>query len=476
VEGPDTLVATAAYQPEPMAAAAARRFVRDTLQSWVVTGAGADGTGPVDDAVLLTSELVTNAVVHAGTPVQVTCRLADGTVEVVVRDDRPTSLVPEPPDAGYGSGERTSGRGLLLPSALASAWGVTYGRAGKAVWFRIGLDGPGTAADDGAGGPAGGDPAALATAFRRALAAPAAQPAAGVEGCRAPAGPGYRELLQQTAEAARAAVSADAACVLLADEDGELRVRAAAGGFPRAGSPPVTTIPFVVDGRVTGLLAAVRVRPESFRDAETARLQELADRAGPALERARLSDLDRARRERLSALAVAGDLLAGHLSPDKVMALAGEAVVPRLSVWCAVLLPGADGVLHPAHTRHRDESRAPALTWLLERVCAGGAAPAPPPARPGAGHRAAWRWALAGEAGDGTAAAPGTAAPPGTAALTADVACCFPFPLPRGSVGVLAAGCREGERLPREAAALIADLACRLGLALGSAAPPGHAG
>ena len=78
MEGRDALVATAAYQPEPTAAAAARRFVRDTLQSWLVSDAAADGHGLVDDAVLLTSELVTNAVVHAGTAVEVTCRLQDG--------------------------------------------------------------------------------------------------------------------------------------------------------------------------------------------------------------------------------------------------------------------------------------------------------------------------------------------------------------------------------------------------------------
>ena len=68
----------------PEAAAAARRFVRDTLATWPLSGP--DATDLVDDAVLLTSELVTNAVVHAGTPVQVTCRLADSAVEVVVLD------------------------------------------------------------------------------------------------------------------------------------------------------------------------------------------------------------------------------------------------------------------------------------------------------------------------------------------------------------------------------------------------------
>jgi anti-sigma regulatory factor (Ser/Thr protein kinase) len=138
VEGLDGLVATAAYQPEPTAAAAARRFVRDTLQTWLIGGATIADDGLIDDAVLLTSELVTNAVVHAGTPVEVTCKLASGGVEVVVSDEHPARLVPEPPENEHIPAERTSGRGLLLPAALASAWGVTYGQSAKAVWFRIG--------------------------------------------------------------------------------------------------------------------------------------------------------------------------------------------------------------------------------------------------------------------------------------------------------------------------------------------------
>ena len=157
MEGLDGLVATAAYQPEPTAAAAARRFVRDTLQTWFISGAATVGHGLVDDAVLLTSELVTNAVVHAGTPVEVTCKLTGGGVEVVVSDGHPARLVPEPPENEHIPAERTSGRGLLLPAALASAWGVTYGQAAKAVWFRIGQARirPGA----GAGRRAGGWPA-----------------------------------------------------------------------------------------------------------------------------------------------------------------------------------------------------------------------------------------------------------------------------------------------------------------------------
>jgi len=109
----------------------------------------------VDDAVLLTSELVTNAVLHAGTPVQVTCRLlADASiggvsrdldgwaVEIAVLDRRPALLRTDVPRSAAEAAERVNGRGLLLPAELASAWGVTYARAAKAVWFRMALPEP----------------------------------------------------------------------------------------------------------------------------------------------------------------------------------------------------------------------------------------------------------------------------------------------------------------------------------------------
>ena len=92
MKGRRDLAASAAYEPEPAAAAAARRFVRETLRSWQL----ADRSSRlVDDAVLLTSELVTNAIVHAGTPLQVSCRLEDGEVEVTVQDRHPARTLRE---------------------------------------------------------------------------------------------------------------------------------------------------------------------------------------------------------------------------------------------------------------------------------------------------------------------------------------------------------------------------------------------
>jgi anti-sigma regulatory factor (Ser/Thr protein kinase) len=500
VHGPDALVATAAYQPEPTAAAAARRFVRDTLQTWLIAEAAADGHGLVDDAVLLTSELVTNAVVHAGTPVEVTCKLTDGGVEVVVSDGHPARLVPEPPENEHIPAERTSGRGLLLPAALASAWGVTYGRAAKAVWFRIGH--PGSGAEPGAGGGdraeglrvvrdtsahAGTDSAldgsaTLVAALRQAAVtakpADAGDPPGrnGFHRWPVPSlgDPGYGELLASTVESARAAVGADAAYALMADEDGDLRLRAAAGDFPSqaptaamraavGAAPSVVTVPFVVDGRVTGLLSVAAATPEAFRDDEAARLQQLADRCGPSLERARLSELERVRRGRIGALAQARGLLAGRLDSEEVMALAGQAAVPRLVPWCAVLLPGLPGEglpgtglgLRTAYARHVDETRSAALSWMLDRACerVTDSEAELCVTRPGP----AWRWSLA---------VPVPAqAPSGAGELAADTAWCFPL-TSDVSAGMFAVGHRRDERLPREVVELTADLACRVGVAL----------
>ena len=190
-------------------------------------------------------------------------------------------------------------------------------------------------------------------------------------------------------------------------------------------------------------------------------MQHLADRWGPTLERARLSELERIRRGRISALAQARGLLAGRVNTDDVLALAGETAVPRLVPWCAVLLPAEGMGLRVVYARHMDEERSPALAWLLNRV-AEKAAGAEPPQRPvGPGRPSPmWRWPLA---------VPGLAeAPIGADALATETAWCFPLDTGNGA-GVLAVGHRREERLPRELAELATDLACRIGLALDNA-------
>ncbi|MGH8867331.1 MAG: SpoIIE family protein phosphatase [Actinomycetes bacterium] len=114
--------------PEGTSVGAARRLVRRALAGW-------GQTDLVDTAVLLTSELVTNAVVHAGTEVEIGCAVRDAAVEVEVLDRYPARAMPllpvaPPPDA-------EGGRGLALAAALASSWGVEYTSTHKRVWFRL---------------------------------------------------------------------------------------------------------------------------------------------------------------------------------------------------------------------------------------------------------------------------------------------------------------------------------------------------
>ena len=110
--------------PVPASVGLARSLVRDSL-------AGVDGAAR-DVALLLTSELVTNAILHARTPVQLGV-LVDGDRALVCVADR----LPESPALSprAHSHDRPGGRGLALVEDLADTWGTTTYTGGKTVWF-----------------------------------------------------------------------------------------------------------------------------------------------------------------------------------------------------------------------------------------------------------------------------------------------------------------------------------------------------
>jgi serine phosphatase RsbU (regulator of sigma subunit)/anti-sigma regulatory factor (Ser/Thr protein kinase) len=483
MDRPQDLSAQAAFEPEPTAVSDARLFVRDTLISW-----GLPGTDElVADAVLLASELVTNAIVHAGTAVQLTCRLDGPNVEISVLDRHPARVIPDPPGAAAEI-DRPRGRGLVLPAALSSSWGVTYAPAAKVIWFRLGP------------GPPGNGPASPGPALADALAAAghpapvAARPVAGQNGADLFT-LGYDELLGRAVALAREAVAADAAYALIADEDGELRMRAADGrGVPQprvgevaasAAGPAaddsgmatfldlynrfaergadlgqiqneplgsLLTVPFQAEGRVTGMLAVAAAEPDRFAEADLARVQQVADQVALPLERARLTEHDRIRRARLSFLAEASDLLAGTLDQQKTIALAAQLVVPRLAAWCAALVPDEDGELRPAYVWHADESRVDELSALLTSRR--------PPQVPPADGAAPW-----------SLTEPPSAESPGAPAcgLASDPAWCFPLVARDRRLGILVIGRPREGVLARESVELAADLTRRVALALDNA-------
>ncbi len=480
MNGHEDCVAAAAFEPEPTAAAAARRFVRETLNSWQLSGRD----DLVADAVLLTSELVTNALVHAGTSIQLTCRLDAAAVEVSVLDRHPARMIPDPP-SGSAEADRPGGRGLLLPGALSSSWGVTYAPTAKVVWFRLRL---GARPDRAPAAPPAGEALTAAGRPNDFAAGEGYSPAGMRRGAGRLQG-GYYELLGHAVELASAEVAADAVYALVADEDGELRIRAAAehgairaapaaagtktdladlGTFltscsqlagqgadlaqaQRSSGRSLMTVPILAEGRVTGMLAVVAAVPGRFTDVDLARVQHIADQVAVPLERAGLSEHERARRGRLSFVAEASDLLAGTLDEDRTIALVAQLAVPRLATWCAVLLPDESGELKLAYAWHADESRADALTTLLNHS-------APPQILPGDG---AQPWSLAGTRPELRTAM--------TAELVSDPAWCFPLRARDRSPGVFVIGQPRGGAMARDALDLAEDLSRRAALALDNA-------
>jgi anti-sigma regulatory factor (Ser/Thr protein kinase) len=82
--------------------------------------------------LLLTSELVTNAVVHAGTQARLHLQGVAGGVRVEVSDG--SSELPVPRN---GRADDVGGWGLVLLERLATAWGAERRDSGKTVWFEV---------------------------------------------------------------------------------------------------------------------------------------------------------------------------------------------------------------------------------------------------------------------------------------------------------------------------------------------------
>lgn len=128
VEAVEQLLAEACqrFDQDPQSARAARRFVSQAL-----TEAADDDL--IDSVTLLVSELVTNAVLHAGSDVEVLVRLTAEAARVEVTDASAETVAPR--DA---AADEVSGRGLALVETLARRWGVRPSPGGgKTVWFEV---------------------------------------------------------------------------------------------------------------------------------------------------------------------------------------------------------------------------------------------------------------------------------------------------------------------------------------------------
>ncbi|WUW17019.1 ATP-binding protein [Streptomyces sp. NBC_01465] len=103
-----------------------RRSLRELLRHW-----GSPAAAEV--AELLTSELVTNALVHTADGAVITATVGSDRLRVEVRDFMSALPRLHAPDADDG----THGRGLVLVQTLSDAWGVHAHGMGKVVWFEL---------------------------------------------------------------------------------------------------------------------------------------------------------------------------------------------------------------------------------------------------------------------------------------------------------------------------------------------------
>lgn len=115
-------------EDDPRAVTTARRFVAERLAEWGLPDV-------IDDAELCTSELVTNAVLHAQTEARLLVRVDDDAVRVEVHDGSRHL-----PARGLAGADAMTGRGLLLIESLARSWGVDPDAGGKSVWFELSAD------------------------------------------------------------------------------------------------------------------------------------------------------------------------------------------------------------------------------------------------------------------------------------------------------------------------------------------------
>ncbi len=331
--------------------AAARALVRSVLEE-----AGLDGL--VNEALLLTTELSTNAVVHAGTELDIEVAADEAGLTVTVTDFAPgpvEELAVGPRNDKTDIGEVAErGRGLLLVDHFASRWGTVHEGTGKGVWFRL--------------ESRPGDPVAATAALP--VAEGEATPSVGELTTLLQIDPGRTtddgladfatELL---ARLARLTGASGAVVRLDRGENGGRGLLARHGRAPRDDAATIR-VPLSVHRPYSGELE-LDASPDGYAQPLAV---IVAERLSLHLENDRLRRADLRRQTWLTFLAEASELLAQSLDVNLTMALIPQLVVPRLGQWCAVHTTDAWGRLQLSAATHADESAISQLYGTLSET------------------------------------------------------------------------------------------------------------
>ncbi len=317
----------------------------------------------LDEALLVVTELVTNAVVHAGTSLDLLLDTSGPGLRAEVVDRGGGRLPLAADEAGT---DREGGRGLFLLDALASAWGTSHTRAGKSVWFLLDAQ---PAPVDAVEAPAPTSSAGLPPLAELLVVPERVEPVLAPDQL-------VGELLHRLCEGLRV----DDAQVLVVDADGRsdevARVGAGAPGHRALVERLARSAERAV--RAAGLLVLPLSWPGGLRGAVVLGVGEgdgpdrdeqvlarlVADRIAAVLD----AEHQRVSRHRtlgaLALLAEAGEMFAGSLDVTLTVTLLAQLVVPRFGRWGAVFAVdgGAPRLLSVAHA---DEAQAASLRLLL---------------------------------------------------------------------------------------------------------------
>ncbi|QJY48778.1 SpoIIE family protein phosphatase [Pseudonocardia broussonetiae] len=418
--------------PDARSPGQARRMVLDALDAPELDAL-------VDTAVLLTSELCENAVLHAGTEYEVELCVTDTELTVTVSDHGagPLEVHLAQPRRRYGRAA-SHGRGLTMLQRLAAAWGTRHEADGThRTWFTLLRTAAAPEAVPAPAAPVATGPVPSGSERTRWLLR---LPAALVQSLE-PA-----ELVAELVRRLREVLDADSVTVEVDDGDGT-----GLHELARSGEPAPTGVLEVVLPTTAPLRGLLRVTGGGGEwPRESSELAELvAHRIAMAVESAWLRGVDQRRRAWMTYLAETSELLSQSLDVELAVAVVPQVVVPRLGQWCAVHLADPLGRLRLAALTHADEDALPELRAVLD-----------PDGRPG--PPAELRDRLADLLHDGAAGATARFALPTDGVAVALRA--------RGrTLGTLVVGRPAGRPHTPEDVVLVGDIARRAGLAIHNA-------
>ncbi|WUJ04855.1 SpoIIE family protein phosphatase [Actinoplanes sp. NBC_00393] len=317
--------------------AAARALVRSVLEE---TGL----VSLLNEALLLTTELSTNAVVHANTDLEIEVTADPGGLTVTVTDFAPgpvEQLAVGPRNETADIGEVAErGRGLLLVDHFASRWGTVHEGDGKGVWFRL------DQRQDGPGGPVVRVPAQSETPSLGALTGLLRS------GSDRHSDEGLADLATDLLSRLARLTGAAGGVVRLDRGDGMGRQLLARYGRAPRDNADIIRVPLSTHRPYSGELE-LDAAPVGYAQSLAAMV---AERFSLHLENDRLRRADVRRQTWITFLAEASELLAQSLDVNLTMALIPQLVVPRLGQWCAVHTTDAWGRLQLAAATHAEES------------------------------------------------------------------------------------------------------------------------